>query len=141
MTSSTTGNAAPDIDPRLRVLLVDDHPDTLSSLCMLLEHKGFAVTTANNAGSAIELASQAKFDVLVSDIGLPDSTGYDVVRAVHRLQSIPAIAFSGYGTEVDIERSRSAGFDRHFTKPVMVNRLIDAIIELVSTRGGELHIG
>jgi CheY-like chemotaxis protein len=125
-----------ELDSRLRVLLVDDHADTLASLRMLLEHRGFAVTTASNAGTAIELAAHSSFDVLVSDIGLPDSSGYDVVRAVRRTQSIPAIAFSGYGTETDIERSRSAGFDRHFTKPVMVSRLIDAILELVGLHGG-----
>lgn len=123
------------LDGRLRVLLVDDHADTLASLRMLLEHRGFAVTTASNGATAIELAAQARFDVLISDIGLPDSTGYEVVAAVHRLQDIPAIAFSGYGTEGDVERSRTAGFNRHFTKPVMVGRLVDAILELVAMHG------
>jgi two-component system CheB/CheR fusion protein len=138
MNASPMDNVA-DTDARLRVLLVDDHADTLASLRMLLEHRGFSVTTASNGGTAIELASQARFDVLISDIGLPDSTGYDVVQAVQALQSIPAIAFSGYGTEDDIDRSRRAGFDRHFTKPVMVSRLIDAILELVGLHGGSLR--
>ena len=121
-------------ESKVRVLLVDDHADTVTSLKMLLEHRGFAVTVASTAGGAIELAAHVRFDVLVSDIGLPDRTGYDVVQEVHRLQDIPAIAFSGYGAASDIERSRLAGFDRHFTKPVMFNRLIDAIIELVGER-------
>jgi two-component system CheB/CheR fusion protein len=134
MNPDTGGPTDTGLDARLRVLLVDDHADTLSSLRMLLEHRGFDVTTASNGSTAIELAAQARFDVLISDIGLPDSSGYEVVAAVHRLQHIPAIAFSGYGTDGDVERSHSAGFDRHFTKPVMVSRLVDAILELVALR-------
>jgi CheY-like chemotaxis protein len=131
MNSDSGSTTESDAESRLRVLLVDDHADTLASLRMLLEHRGFAVTTASNGATAIELAAKGRFDVLISDIGLPDSSGYEVVAAVHRLQHIPAIAFSGYGTEGDVERSYVAGFARHFTKPVMVSRLVDAIFELV----------
>lgn len=135
MNVATPSTNAVDPGTRLRVLLVDDHADTLASLRLLLEHKGFAVTTASSGAAATELAAQARFDVLISDIGLPDSSGYEVVGAIHQYQKIPAIAFSGYGTDSDVDRSHQAGFDRHFTKPVMVSRLVDAILELVGMHG------
>jgi PAS domain S-box-containing protein len=111
-----SGSAVP-----LRLLLVEDHQDTAATLLRLLARRGYEVRSAGSVSSALELAKTYEFDVLVSDIGLPDGTGVDLLR---RLREIPGkdklcgIALSGFGMDEDIARSREAGFTQHLTKPV-----------------------
>ena len=81
------------------------------------------MTTADSAQGALKRLESDRFDVLISDIGLPDGNGYDLVREAKRRQSLKAVALSGFGTEEDVRRSLEAGFDYHVTKPVDINGL------------------
>lgn len=110
-----------------RLLLVEDHADTAKALSRLLMRSGFQVQTASNVASALILLSSEVFDVVVSDIGLPDQTGYDLMRQVREHHAVPGIAMSGFGMEEDIRRSRDAGFSEHLVKPITAARLEAAI--------------
>lgn len=114
----------------LRILLVDDHPDTSRSLAMLLRRRGYEVTIADSVASALEMGLASPFDLLVSDIGLPDGTGHDVIQNLRKKGPVKGIALSGFGMEEDIRRSLEAGFDEHLIKPVNFTRLQEAIQRL-----------
>jgi PAS domain S-box-containing protein len=107
----------------LRLLLVDDHADTRRILSRLLGKCGHEVATADSGQSALKLMETERFDVLISDIGLPDSSGYELVREAKRRQPVQGIALSGFGMEEDVRRSLEAGFDYHLTKPVEFQEL------------------
>jgi len=102
----------------LRVLVVDDHQDTLRVLGRLLESLEYKVATAPNAAAALNYVAANEVDVLVSDIGLPDRSGHDLVRQVRKIRDLPAVAISGFGSADDIQNSRDAGFYAHLTKPL-----------------------
>jgi PAS domain S-box-containing protein len=102
----------------LRLLLVDDHADTRNVLSRLLTKCGHEVVTCDSAQGALRLLDSTEFDALISDIGLPDGSGYDLVREAKGKQSLKGVALSGFGTEEDIRRSAEAGFDYHLTKPI-----------------------
>jgi two-component system CheB/CheR fusion protein len=114
-----------------RILLVDDHPDTTLVLKTLLERQAYHVTTATSVRSALETAKSQPFDLVISDIGLPDGTGLDIVRELSRSGPVKAIALSGFGMEEDIRRSLDAGFAEHLAKPVNFRTLHDAIRRLI----------
>ena len=116
----------------LRLLIVEDHADTALLLKRLLEGSGFAVETAGTVAEALEAADNAHFDVLVSDLGLPDGTGFELMRQIRQRHPLKGIAMSGYGMEEDIRRSREAGFSKHLVKPVDISSLEQAILNLVS---------
>ena len=116
----------------LRLLIVEDHADTALLLKRLLEGSGFAVETAGTVAEALEAADNAHFDVLVSDLGLPDGTGCELMRQIRQRHPLKGIAMSGYGMEEDIRRSREAGFSKHLVKPVDISSLEQAILNLVS---------
>jgi len=106
----------------LRVLVVEDDADTARMLSRLLGASGHNVKTADSAAAALELAGVANnsgepFDVLVSDIGLPDKTGYELMEAIKAHYSMKGIAMSGYGMDEDVRKSREAGFSDHIVKP------------------------
>ena len=111
----------------LRILLVEDHAATASVMARLLRTLAYAVTVAPDVQTAKRLAEHEPFDLLVSDIGLPDGTGLDLVRHVHTRRPIPALAVSGYGMEDDIRASRDAGFQEHLVKPIDLAKLRAAI--------------
>ena len=114
---------APSVMPQerpLKILLVEDHPDTLQCLTKLLKKWGHTVSTAENVKTAQELADGQEFDLLISDLGLPDGSGMDVMRHVKERSGNPCIALSGYGTDEDIRQSRDAGFAEHLVKPVNI---------------------
>ncbi|MDP9175386.1 MAG: ATP-binding protein [Planctomycetota bacterium] len=125
--------AAPPQAPR-RVLLVEDHPDTARTMARLLTRSGFAVMTAGSVASALKIAAAESFDVVVSDIGLPDASGYELMRQIRDRYGIKGIALSGYGMEEDMRKSREAGFVDHVVKPVNVAEL-EAIIRRVTSAG------
>ena len=102
----------------IRVLVVDDHEDTLRVLRRLLESLGYRVATAGSATAALNYVAANEVDVLVSDIGLPDASGHDLVRQVKKIRNVPAVAISGFGSATDIQNSRDAGFYAHLTKPL-----------------------
>ena len=112
------GVAKPGNGPR--VLLVDDHADTLRSMDRLLRLRGFQVCTASSVSTALQAAAAGGFDLLISDVGLPDGSGMDLMRELRARhgERLPGIALSGYGMEEDVSRSREAGFGEHLTKPV-----------------------
>jgi PAS domain S-box-containing protein len=117
----------------LRVLVVDDHADTALVLSKLLSMSGHKVRTAANAAAALDLAAKEKFDVIVSDIGLPDVTGYDLMRQIKSRYSTKGIAMSGYGLEEDVRKSREAGFSDHVIKPANVDHLERTIRRVVDS--------
>lgn len=121
------------MDSPLRILVVDDHKDTLRSLKILLTQLGYEVTSAGNVAEALQLSQEAKFDLLLSDIGLPDGSGLDLMKEIRESQGINGIALSGLGMEEDLQRSREAGFCAHLTKPISLDRL-HAAIRLASPR-------
>ena len=119
--------AAPASGP-LRILLVEDNADTARIMSRLLCAKGHVVQTAGDVTSALQCTAHADFDVLVSDLGLPDGSGHDVMRQlVASGRKIKGIAVSGYGTEEDLRRSREAGFAEHLVKPINFPALLAAI--------------
>lgn len=118
-------------DPRTsRVLLVEDHPDTASVLTRLLKGSGYQVRTAHTVASALRFAASEPFDVLVSDIGLPDATGYELMVQIRDRYGIKGVALSGYGMDDDLRKSREAGFADHIVKPVNMAQL-EAVIRRV----------
>jgi PAS domain S-box-containing protein len=119
-----------------RILLVEDHPDTASMLSRLLRAAGFQVQTANSVAAALTTVSAEPFDIVVSDIGLPDATGYDLMRQLRDRHGLRGIALSGYGMEEDMRRSKEAGFVDHVVKPVNVAQLQTVIRRVLSSASG-----
>ena len=112
------------------ILVVDDHRDTLRSMKLLLTRLGYHVLAAENMTDALRIASEEEFDILLSDIGLPDGSGLELIRRIRETRSVPALALSGFGMDEDLQRSRDAGFSDHLTKPVSLDRLQNAIAGL-----------
>ena len=83
---------------------------------------------------ALQLSKESKFDLLLSDIGLPDGSGHDLMRQIRAQQSIAGIAFSGFGMEEDLEKSRAVGFTDHLIKPINVDRLQATLREIARSR-------
>ena len=121
---------APANATRATILLVEDHPDTGLVLKTLLEQRGYSVILTTSATEALATAENQRFEILLSDIGLPDSTGYQLVRSLKDLRHFRGIAMSGYGMEEDIRKSLEAGFEKHLVKPVGINALENAIQSL-----------
>jgi signal transduction histidine kinase len=117
-----------------RVLLVDDHQDTADVLRRLLSRQGYEVRTADSVTQALEVAQDYEFDILVSDIGLPDGRGTDLLNQlqIDAGHPIRAIAMSGFGMENDLENSRRAGFAEHLTKPVEFGALRQALARIAA---------
>jgi DNA-binding NtrC family response regulator len=107
---------------------VEDHEDTNRSLTNLLRRRGYHVHSARSVQSALELAANERFDVLVSDIGLPDGSGIDLMQKLSIEHPLFGIALTGFGMEEDVRRSHDVGFYHHLIKPVDLNRL-DALIQ------------
>ena len=117
----------------LRILLVEDHGDTARVMTQVLAREGHEICAAGDVATALELADSQPFDLMLSDLGLPDGSGMDLLRALRgRGYLFPAIALSGYGQEQDIRQSLAAGFALHLTKPVNMPRLTEAVTALVS---------
>ena len=108
---------------RLRILVVEDHNDTLQALSRLLSHFGHEISLADTAQSALNTIDSKEFDVVLCDIALPDGNGYDVVAQAKRKRPVKAVALSGFSASEDIERGKEAGFDFHLAKPVDFHEL------------------
>jgi signal transduction histidine kinase/ActR/RegA family two-component response regulator len=125
---------APTVSPtspqrhQMRILLVEDHEDTNRSLTNLLRRRGYHVHSALNFQSALELSEKEDFDVLVSDLGLPDGNGIDLMRTISSKRPLVGIALTGFGMEADVLRSREVGFQHHLVKPIDLNKL-DGLIQ------------
>jgi CheY-like chemotaxis protein len=116
----------------LRILLVEDHGDTRRTLKRLLSHFGHEISTAETIASALKIVQSQDFDVVLSDIGLPDGTGYEVISWAKQRQSLKGVALTGFGTDDDIRRGKEAGFDFHLVKPVDFHEL-RSVLDQVST--------
>lgn len=113
-----------------RVLLVEDHEPTRKTLEVLLQRRQYDVATSASVREARALASEQVFDLLISDIGLPDGSGFELMQELGERTGILGIALTGYGMEEDVERSRNVGFRVHLTKPINVQSLDHALAEL-----------
>ena len=117
----------------LRILLVDDHPDTCAALEKLLKLRGHSVAAAHSMREAMEVAAAGgSFDLLISDVGLPDGNGMDLVRYLRTQRPIRGIAISGFGMDADISKSLEAGFSEHLVKPVKLEKLEAAIARVMA---------
>jgi PAS domain S-box-containing protein len=128
-------------DRSLHILLIEDHPDTADAMETLLSVVGHRVTVANNARDALAAAeaqagldhdANGGIDLVISDVGLPDISGHELMTELKRRFQLRGIALSGYGMDEDVQRSREAGFERHLTKPVSLQVLREAIREVAS---------
>jgi PAS domain S-box-containing protein len=107
----------------LRILLVEDHGDTRKVLARLLSHFGHQISVADSTQAALDFVGANDFDVVLSDIGLPDGSGYEIISQAKLRKPVKGVALTGFGTDEDIRRSKEAGFDFHLTKPVDVHEL------------------
>jgi signal transduction histidine kinase len=124
---------APACSRNLRILLVDDHSDTCTALERLLIRRGHLVAATHNVRSAMEAVVQNHFDLLISDVALPDGTGIDLMKQVRAIRPLPGIAISGFGANGDIEKSLRAGFADHLIKPIKLETLEAAIGRAMSS--------
>lgn len=122
------------VTPRvLRILVVEDHEDTARILARLLRSQGHEVRTARNMNKALELSRQWEFDLLISDLGLPDGNGRDLMRQLRSIRpKALGIAISGFGTDEDIHQSLVAGFEEHLVKPLDIAALRAVILRMAS---------
>ena len=116
----------------LRILVVEDHGDTLQALSRLLSHFGHDISTADGARSALNLIKSKEFDVVLCDIALPDGNGYDVIMEAKRKGAVKAVAISGFAARDDVERGREAGFDFHLAKPVDFHDLCSVLGQIAA---------
>lgn len=114
-----------------RILLVEDHEPTRTALSRLLTRRDYKVMTATSVAEARALARREKFDLVVSDIGLPDGNGYTLMSELRDEFGLKGIALTGYGMEQDLIRGQNAGFVAHLTKPVRVESLEKALDEAI----------
>ncbi len=119
---STTQSKQPQ-STRYRLLLVEDNEPTLAVLSALLRRQGHHVITANSVKSALHLASNHTFDVVISDIGLPDGNGIDLMLQLTNDYGLRGIALSGYGMAEDLAKTKQAGFLAHLIKPITFEQL------------------
>ena len=106
---------------RHHALVVDDSPDITDMLAAVLRHAGYEVSTANSAQDALEAALAQRFDVVVSDIGMPGMNGYELARALRALpeySAVPMVAVTGFAMYDDRDRALDAGFNTHLSKPI-----------------------
>jgi two-component system, chemotaxis family, CheB/CheR fusion protein len=127
-------SAAPQLAVRpLRILLVEDNGVTAKMMRMVLTAEGHAVETAGDVATAMKLAGQQPFGLLISDLGLPDGSGHDLMRQLRQGgHMLPGIALSGFGQEEDIRQSHEAGFAAHLTKPASREAVIEAIASVTA---------
>ena len=111
----------------LSILLVDDHVDSLELLARLLRRCGHRVATARRVDEAVRAIGRERFDILVSDIGLPDGCGTDIMRAIKAEQGTPGVALTGHGEEHYIAACAEAGFAARLLKPVVFKQLVEAM--------------
>jgi len=114
----------------LRILVVEDHGETLQTLAHLLSHFGHEISVADCTQSALQFVHSQNFDVILSDIGLPDGSGYDIISQAKRKQPVKGVALTGFDKDEDIRRGKEAGFDFHLTKPVDFHELRSVLAQV-----------
>jgi CheY-like chemotaxis protein len=122
-------------DKAPRIIVVEDHADTAEGLRRFLTHIGYKVYIAPDVASARALAKAVEFDVLLSDIRLPDGTGWDLMRELKQDRpELPAVAISAFNSDDEIARSKRVGFLDHVAKPLVAEELTAALKNAVSGR-------
>ena len=121
--------------PSAHILLAEDHEDTARVLSRILQNAGYRVSHAASVAEALDLAADRHFDMVISDLGLSDGSGLDLMRSLHARQGIVGIALSGFGTDEDVAASSAAGFSEHLTKPVDWAQLNAAIERALAQDG------
>ena len=121
----------------LQILLVEDHADTALVMSKLLEKSGYIVRVANSVNRARQSAEEARIDLLICDVGLPDGSGLELMRELKGRYGLKGICLSGFGMDDDIRQSEAAGFAAHVTKPVDLNRLESLIEQIATSRGDQ----
>jgi CheY-like chemotaxis protein len=111
----------------MRILIVEDHDDSLEALMRLLRMRGYAVAGVRTGAEALEACEAADFDLMLCDIGLPDIDGWALIGRVRARHGLRAIAISGYCRPTDVDRSLRAGFEAHLAKPIDLPELVRAI--------------
>jgi CheY-like chemotaxis protein len=114
-------------------LVVDDVADVTDMLSMLMTHAGYDVSTASSATAAIALARDHHFDMVISDIGMPEMNGYQLAQALRALpgyETVPMVAVTGYSMFDDRARSLTSGFNEHVTKPIDPRAFLELIEHL-----------
>lgn len=127
---------APDKE-RVRVLVIEDALDTLNMLQVVFELRGYEVTICQTPTEALRVAASMWFDIVISDIGMPEINGYDLLRRLRELphlRDVPAVALTGYASKADSEAAESAGFSAHITKPIDPTELATRIEQLLKGR-------
>ena len=120
------------------MLIVDDEPDGRALIARILEGRGARTTCATSATEALRLLKQEHFDIMLSDIGMPDIDGYELMRRVRLLDSdrdkdrLPAIAVTAYARPEDRQRSLLAGYHMHLSKPIEARELMAGIASLLA---------
>jgi two-component system CheB/CheR fusion protein len=142
LTNKSQGGAGPAPDTKSlkrdfavgkTALVVDDVSDVTEMLSVLLTHAGYTVVTASSAQLALTAAQKTLFDVIISDIGMPEMNGYQLAREIRKLPGydvVPMVAVTGYSMFDDKERSLNAGFNAHLTKPIDPRTLLNLIEQL-----------
>ncbi len=118
---------------RRRVLVIDDVSDVTEMLSVLLTHAGYEVSAASSAHEALAMAQRQRFDMIISDIGMPEMNGYELAKALRMepgYESVPMIAVTGFSMFDDRNRSLLAGFNAHVTKPIDPRTFLDLIEQL-----------
>ncbi|MFL9871745.1 hybrid sensor histidine kinase/response regulator [Paraburkholderia megapolitana] len=123
----------------LTILLVEDHVDTAEVMAQLIRGLGHDVTVVGCVADALAATRVGVFDLVVSDVGLPDGTGIDFIKAYREHSDVPAIALTGFGTDEDVRRCLAAGFNAHLTKPVNFSQLEQLIESTANLKAGENH--
>ena len=123
----------------IRVLIIDDDPDSRELISMVIAQAGAEATTVASAGEFLNVLESFQPDVVVSDIGMPEVDGYTLLRQVRSLSpkqggQVPAIALTAYAGEIDQQQAIAAGFQKHIAKPIEPDKLVVAIVSLLSRR-------
>jgi two-component system CheB/CheR fusion protein len=122
------------------ILVVDDSSESSEMLGKLLEIEGAFVDLARSGAEALEIANKKRFDLVISDISMPEMDGYQLLRELRELPnmgSVPAVALTGYGRPADIERAHEEGFAEHLIKPIDIDQLLPIVRRLTGENGGE----
>ncbi|MGH8045979.1 MAG: response regulator, partial [Chthoniobacterales bacterium] len=119
----------------LSILLVEDHEDSATVIGRIVTNMGHKVAICGNVEDALEKLRAGKFDLVLSDIGLPDGTGIELLAKAREFSRVPMVALSGYGMEDDLQRYREAGFLHQLTKPIHFDQLEKMLREFAEKTG------
>ena len=123
----------------LRVFVVENHPDTLKSMEIYLRQLGHFVESARSVTEALDVLPRAECDVLISDIGLPDGDGWQLLEKADLPASVYCVAMSGFGLRADRIKSKAVGYRHHLLKPLNPDELDNILDEAARERGAMLH--